>query len=116
MGKFKNLLALILSISLFSLYGFNIYAADAPLQQEQNFLYDGYTEEGVYYVVYSITTFQSDTNQKARIVVSRTVETKIAYEGHITPPSTYYYSTFDTGYNIQMSGDRKSTRLNSSHL
>lgn len=70
-----------------------------------NYVTEGYTEDGIRYIVYEIISFTNDKNEITPfIVVSKTKTYMISYEGHITPPATFSYSGYESDWNTNMSG------------
>ena len=62
----------------------------------------GQLDNGTHYLIYEIIDL--DTIINPTIIASKTKTISIAYEGYITPPSTFYYSQKEADYGIIMSG------------
>jgi hypothetical protein len=84
----------------------NVFAAPSDTKTSSlNYITEGYTEEGIHYIVYEVSTPQSDYGGiTPNIAVSKTKTYKIIYEGHIIRPNIFNYKGYETDYKTIMSG------------
>lgn len=102
--KVKRMMAAFILVAAFVLENFCTTFAGTMnfIPEEMKFLYEGYTEDGIKYRIYEMVEDVDDT--MPCIIASKTKKYSIAYDGHITPPSTFYYSQMESDLGIVMSG------------
>lgn len=104
--KLKPLMTFLLVTILLLGNTISVFAASPSMEDQQlKYVMEGYTEEGIHFIVHEIV---SDTSAKSevgpQIVVSMKKTYSITYEGHITPPATFSYSGYESYWNTNMSG------------
>lgn len=73
--------------------------------QTMDFLKEGYTDEGYYFMVYETgTSLNTMSEGLSRITVSKNVTVYVDYYDVVKPPQTYRYEAYDYEYNTTMKG------------